>query len=283
MIQSRSVPPALVVHCLFGGGLGTTAWIMLFVGAFLLRFIVLNTNPLEPFLFASAERTTGTVTATEDSGVREGGGKHSSGSPIIGYRFDFETPSGKRSGFSYISGSSFEIGDTVDVEYTSASARILNGRTAMLPWGLGIPFAIEPLVGLLLALLKIRQGLGAIRLLKNGVLTRGKLIREQPTGVIVNNRPVVEYVFEFKTRSGVRTEVSARTSLPERVLDEKEESILYDEADPAKGLVVDALPGKATFDPTGNLVAPGMPLFHLGLTALTVATYVSLFRNYFPE
>jgi hypothetical protein len=98
------------------------------------------------------------------------------------------------------------------------------------------------LVGFFLAVKGIRKGIRSIHLLRFGILGQGTFLRQEDTGMIINNRHVYKLFFELKANDGNTYEVSSSTSRPEKLQDEAFEKLVYDAANPADAVLIDSLP-----------------------------------------
>jgi hypothetical protein len=103
--------------------------------------------------------------------------------------------------------------------------------------------AVFPLIGLALILFGLNKGLRASRLLSRGHLAYGRLIRNSPTNVTVNNRPVMAMTFEFHSQDGMSHQVVSKTSQTDALEDESLEMLLYDASNPKVAVFIDDLPG----------------------------------------
>jgi hypothetical protein len=82
---------------------------------------------------------------------------------------------------------------------------------------------------------------------------------------------VYKLTFEFTDRDGRRHEATARTSVPERLEDDRREPLLYDPTRPSRAYLLDQVPSRPRFGPTGQLRgAPFSAPLRLVLPALVV-------------
>lgn len=104
--------------------------------------------------------------------------------------------------------------------------------------------AIFPIVGLGMISVGVRKGLRALRLLTHGIPAQGRLVERKGTNVMINDTPVIELVFEFKTVDGRAARCSTKTHLTGDLADDAEEPLVYDAGDPSLAVLLDDLPGK---------------------------------------
>lgn len=137
---------------------------------------------------------------------------------------------------------------------------------------------IFPLIGFLILVGFTLSGRKKNHVLRNGVLTTGKVIDVRPTNVTINNQPLWEVVYEFHDRNGQRRECTARSVDTTRLQDEENEPLLYDPENPTKALVLDEAPARPKFDLNGDLEGrPTAAMFRLILPGIVVAWHVLMF------
>jgi hypothetical protein len=145
----------------------------------------------------------------------------------------------------------------VTVEYLTREpgySRIGGMRRDILgPWALMA--GLVPGAGLVFAMLGLRRGRRAIRLLRDGLPAPGLLTGKTATGARVMGRAVYRMTFDFTARDGITYSTTVSTNRPELLEDEEQESVLYDASDPDCAVPIDALPGKLSLDHAGRIVA----------------------------
>jgi len=177
-------------------------------------------------------------------------------------------------GVSFSNDSSVSQGDSVNVEYSVDSpeqSRIEGQRRKM--FGAGVAFVtIFPLIGFLLLFFAMRWGSRRSRLLRDGVLTTGVLKAKRPTNMTVNNRRVFELDFEFTARDGRKCIAKARSSITDRLEDERQELLLYDPEKPEDAVLIDEAPSRPKLDEAGGLAPrPVAAVLAMILPALVIA------------
>jgi hypothetical protein len=188
---------------------------------------------------------------------------------VMKNHYEFSVAGAPVRGTSYSTGSSVSEGDDVTIEYDPADpmrSRIAGMRRALFgPWLMLV--AIFPAVGVLVIFFSTKYGFKRNRLLRDGVLTTGKLISKQATNTTVNDQRVYEFTFEFAARDGRRGTVVARTSQTRRLEDEKDEPLLYDPNDLARAYMLDEVPARPQIEqgqlrgrPTAALLALLLPV-----------------------
>ena len=216
-------------------------------------------------------RATGTVTRVVDTNARE------NRSTVRENHFQYSVAGERMEGVSYSTGRQVEPGDRVLVEFlesTPQRARISGQRTGL--FSPAVMFVLLfPLVGLALIVFGMRWGSKRARLLREGIFTTGVLKSKTATNTRVNNRRVYELIFEFTARDGRRCEAKARTSMTDRLQDEREEPLLYNPDKPEDAVMLDDGPGRPRFDESGMLVGrPVAALFSMILPALVIVANV---------
>ena len=219
-------------------------------------------------------QTTGKVVRVEETGASE------NETSVMANHYEYSVAGQRLSGTSYTTGSAAAAGEEVTVEFVEgdpARSRIAGMRRAEFgPWIIFV--AIFPLVGLIILYFAMKSGFRRAQLLRNGLLTTGKLVSSEPTAMTVNDRRVYELTFEFTARDGRRCEAKARTSDPSRLEDDHAEPLLYDPENPSKAYLLDEVPGRPEIDGTGELV--GQPLraaFAVALPALVIGGHLLYF------
>ena len=135
---------------------------------------------------------------------------------------------------------------------------------------------IFPVIGIALAAAGYHRGSARARLLRTGVIARGRLIDKRPTNVHVGSRPVYRLTFEYTTADGGSFTCAERTHEPDRLEDEAEERLIYDPAVPSRSAMMDSLPcGVRLDEQTDELIAPplGRRVVHLAVPLLAIATH----------
>jgi hypothetical protein len=274
MTTSRYVPLSIKLKCILGRGLVIAAFWILTVEGIALRFILPQTDVLEPIYFAGElEKVETTILEVVKTNVSVGGSKNSPGAPVYEYRYRYSAGGVDYEGSSFSSSFGGSQGQKVFVEYPVSSpgrSRIVGLGRGMIHWAVGWGMLATWPVGLILLLLGLKKGLKTARLLQDGVLAKAKLVGQRATGVMINNSPVIEYTFEFTARDGRKYNVSEKTHQGGSLMDDKEEDLLYDPENPALATLTDNLPGKPKVDQAGDLHGSG------GFTSLIPAIICAL-------
>lgn len=222
--------------------------------------------------FAGARgRATGTVTRVVDTNARE------QRRTIQENHYEYSVAGKSLEGVSYSSGHEVEPGQHVLVEYVERSpekSRISGQRKAI--FSPVVSFVIIfPLVGLGFIVGGVRWGSRRARLLRDGLFTTGVLKAKRATNTTVNNRRVFELTFAFTARDGRQSEAKARTSITERLQDEREEPLLYNPEKPEDAIMLDEASSRPQFDESGTLQGrPVAAFFSMILPAIVIAANV---------
>src|SRR5688572_3544513 len=189
---SRDVPGGVARRVRFGGGLGWGGWIGLGVAMIFVWGFGANAD-LSAWTQFNGELTEarGSVTAVRATKHTVGGGKRKKGTPVYEYDYRFLTPDERPfTGQSYTTGRRFEPGAAVAVEHLPGRpdvSRIKGARRKIWPPGL-VFLSLLPIPAVICIVLAIRKGRRNVRLLREGVVTQGKLVKREPTNTRVNNK-----------------------------------------------------------------------------------------------
>jgi hypothetical protein len=235
----RPVPLSLQVLNVINAG-SLFGWV--FFGFGMIFFWVFAGNADLSFLTfrEPLERTTGTVTSVEATGASENKQR------VSANYYQFSVAGRAIQGKSYSKELSLEPGAKVNVEYKADDPRQsrIEGtrRTLFGPWAAVV--TIFPLVGVIFIIFCTLHGFRRNRILKNGIVTTGKLVSKVATNSSVNRQIVFELKFAFSTRDGRRGEAVSRTHLPQMLEDEADEPLMYDPDDPTQAFLLDELPSR---------------------------------------
>ncbi|HTL81300.1 MAG TPA: DUF3592 domain-containing protein [Bacteroidia bacterium] len=234
----RAIPSGLKRRIIFGNPLVIAAFIPMIVGI-ILTTVFASLADFKSFKFKGNEpRVKGSITEMTQTNSRV---NHQN---IYKYVFSYKTPDGiARTGISYDTW--WDINDgVVDVEYLAdepQTARIVGMRGSEFSPFVALAGLMPFLIGLIFLIIVIRKGRKNVYLVRNGILTEGKVISMQRTNTRINNRYVHIVTFQFLVNNAPVTAVT-RTHLIERITDEAKEKIIYDSNDPTKANFVDAMP-----------------------------------------
>jgi len=175
--------------------------------------------------------------------------------PIYEYVFSYSAEGQSFTGKSNAAFGGEEEGSIVQVEYKEQNplrSRIIGMTSEIFPAWIALIVLIFPAIGFGFLFFGFKENLKAIRLLKNGTFTRGKMISYEATNTSINDRTVYAYKFEFYASNKVYV-AECKTHLTEKVEDEETEKILYDKADPGFSLVYDAMGAAPKIDRFGRI------------------------------
>jgi hypothetical protein len=244
----RHVPLSLRILN-FCNGMALVAWLVTGLGSIFLWTFGLNADVSFLTFRGPYANVTGRVTAVEETNASENKRR------VYANHYEYSVAGKQWSGRSYSTGGSANVSEEVTVEYAPADpsqSRIAGMRRKL--FGPGPLFVvIVPLVGLVILSFAIRLGIHRNRMLRDGLLTTGRLQSKEPTNVRINKQPVYKLTFAFTARDGRRGEAVARTHQPQRLMDEAEEPLLYDPANPAEAFVLDEVPSRPQFEANGDL------------------------------
>lgn len=168
------------------------------------------------------------------------------------YRYEFSfTPEGgsRRSGACYATGSSFDAGARVAVEYLPTDrvvARIQGCRLSRFGWGGGF-VVLFPAIGLGLVYFTLRARRRRVALLSDGRFSAGRIESVEATNVRVNRQMRYRVTVSFKDKAGQDRTSHYHAYGGDVLLAEKKQAenapigVLYDASDPSRICLVDEL------------------------------------------
>jgi Protein of unknown function (DUF3592) len=269
----RRVPVSLQIVNFFNGA-SQIGWFVFGFG--FIFFVVFGLQSDFSFVtFRNARgRTTGRVIETKSTGASE------NEQTVQATHYEYSIAGSTLRGTSYTTGSAPEQGAEVTVEYDESNplrSRVEGMRRGMFgPWA--VISGIFPLIGVVILYFAAKYGVRRNRLLRNGLLTTGRLTDKEPTNMTVNKRRVWKLTFEFFDRRGQRREAFAQTTDTQRLEDESAEPLLYDPEDPARAYLLDEAPARPQFHMTGELIGrPNAALAALIIPTIVIGGYTLLF------
>ena len=241
----------------FAGGFGA---VFLIMGLVFTLVFTQGYRPIDEIRLAASQTTApGVITAVTQTNSSE------NDVYVYSYEFAFTTNRGEKiTGVSYTTGEQWSARDHVTIEYVPGEpsiARIQGARTSdFTPWVLFV--LIFPFIGAVMFGSAAVAGVREVLLLRRGELADAHILSSRPTGVSVNNTPVVEYSYEIHTASGETFNGSARALLSDQIGDEANEPALCLPSNPDRSILVDAIPLKHPLDvdeSTGQWMSQGIP------------------------
>ena len=143
----------------------------------------------------------------------------------------------------------FNPGDAVTIQLAkedAAISRIKGTVNYKMPFFWMALILLFPLAGIFAVRKGISTGAQNILLVTNGVATIGKLVRQETRRSSSSNGKGtnVKYLlyFQFTTKDGKTVETLVETYKPNKLLDEKEERLVYDPSNPGSAVLIDTLP-----------------------------------------
>lgn len=275
LLPPRAVPACVSLTVLFGGALQQVGWLLFGFGMIFFYAFVLQADWSGPLLAVmETRRATGLVTSVEGTNASE------NDSPVYAVHYRFIAADGtKVEATAYSTGYYPDAGQRLSVTYMRSQPNVARvegmRRTTFGP--LAAIAGIFPLIGAVMILFGLREGLKGNRLLGSGRLAFGTLTAAVPTNTTINNRQVIAMTFSFRAHDGATYEVTSKTNQPERLGDQVEELVLFDPNDPTYGTALDGMPGSLSIDNSGGLrlgspaaclttlILPGITLLGHGL------------------
>jgi hypothetical protein len=246
----RDVPISIRVINLFGES-PFLGWLFFGFGLIFFWLFTLNSDLTSWYWFrGELDTAKGTILCSEGSGF---GGDDDS-SVTYANHYSFVGPDGVE--YKNVSYADYPLDKSkkVMIEYPKGRpwiSRIKGMERAPVHSLLGAGMAVLPMVGLGFIITGFRRGLKANRLLRNGIVTMGKLVSKESTGHEVYGNPVYRFTFEFTAGDGPNYQAVAQTHLTDSLGDETEEPLLYDPMQPGCAVMLDNLPTGVRIDENG--------------------------------
>lgn len=163
------------------------------------------------------------------------------------------------------------VGDAVVVDVSSVSPELMQVEELWpqpVPLWPGALVLVFPVVGLGFTVAQVRRGRRWIQVLVWGQTAEGTLVKQEPSGLTVNDVPEQKLTFHFQDDRGDTWPVEAKSLDPARLRDEATERVLFHPAHPDKALVLDELPTWLTCEAIGWTTPP----VHIGIRAVALCT-----------
>lgn len=242
-------PVPLQVACATLLGLtGTIGGIFLLSGLAMIALFGFGPDLAAEVRLAVADKSTiqGTVTEVVATGSSE------NDMTIYEVGFTFYTLEGQTfTGQSYTTQSSWSVEDRVTIEYITsdpAIARIEGTRAGLMPFWAYLMLLTFPATGAGMFFWSTLKGWQRVMLLRYDETASARIISQSATNMSINDVPVMEYAYEFRTAEGETCTGSSRALPSEHIGDEAEEPVLYLPTDPYQSVLVDTLPLRVPLD-----------------------------------
>jgi hypothetical protein len=229
----RNISGGLKMRIMFGNTIMIMG-ILFFLFGSIFPFIIGTQIDFKSAFASNADNVTTQAVITSRTKTDTRVNKHR----VYEYMYDFKTADGKTvSGTSFSSTSLHKEGDSVTIQYSQKGM----SSSAIPIWVLPLT-CIFPFIGLIFVIVSIRNGRKNIFLVQNGILTAGTVTKKERTNTRINNNYVYKVFFQFKSQDGSQQEAFVKTHKIDRILDEKEEKLVYDPNKPTEAMLIDALP-----------------------------------------
>lgn len=281
---SRSTAPRyvdfytqLVILC--SGFMSIFGWSFFGFGMIFIWVFGMASTITNPSIGRNYETTEGKVLRIEPTNYLE------DNRPIYQIYYTYASEGNTYEGSSYSLENNYQAGDKLTIQYNinrPMKSKIEGLRSQPFSAWVFLVVAIFPMIGLIfIAIATYRNG-KALRLLKNGAFTTGKVAKKEATNanITINNRryPIYRYTFNFYAEGQPYT-ATCKTHKTEVVEDEVEEIILYQPGYPAYNTVYDANENMPHIDEYGSvqpvspkkawvLIIPGLSVLIHGLILL---------------
>jgi hypothetical protein len=234
----RSVP--LTVACsAMGGSTGWFGALFLLMGLVFTVIFTAGFHPLDDLRLALEGTTaTGRITMVVETNSTE------NDVPVYAYDYAFTTKREQNvTGRSYTTGREWKNGASVQIDYVPEApviSRIHGARSSSFSvWVLFV--LIFPAIGATMFFSGAVDGLRQVWLLRNGVIADAQIQSAQPTGVSINEVPVLKFTYEIRTAAGETATGTAKSLPKDRIGDEQAEPALHLPGNPFRSTLVDAI------------------------------------------
>jgi hypothetical protein len=175
--------------------------------------------------------------------------------PLYEYVFSYSANGQSFTGQSNATFSGEKETTIVRIEYKAGNpirSRIIGMRSELFPAWVVLLVLVFPAIGFAFLFFGFKENLKALKLLRIGTFTRGKMLSYEATNKMINDETVYAYKFEFHANNKMYI-AECETHLTERVEDEETEKVLYDKIDPTFNLVYDAMGAAPNIDRSGRI------------------------------
>ena len=171
--------------------------------------------------------------------------------PVYANEYHYMVGAESIGGVSYATGECASGQVTVEYVIGAPDVSRIAGmrRDVMGPWVILV--ALLPIAGLVPVVLGLRKGKLRVALLRDGVITHGRVIAKNATASETMGRRDYRITVGYSARDGRPGEVTVRSNRPEQF--DGDTPVLYDPRNPERALPMVALPGRISEDPTGRL------------------------------
>ncbi|MEE4376898.1 MAG: DUF3592 domain-containing protein [Candidatus Competibacteraceae bacterium] len=264
------MPLTTRICILIGGFFNQFGWVFFGFGLIFVWVFALNADVSFPRFSNNIVTTEGIITNKIRSSASENDRR------IFEYHYKFLTPQELEfEGVSYSTRRTTIVGDQVAIEYAEGNPE--NSKIKGMRKQTFGPFVlfviIFPLAGLVFIIIGLKKSLKALKLLRYGRISTGKLISKVPTNVRINKRTVYELTFQFKDHLGREHTASEKTHLPHLLEDNGEEQLLYLAENPSYAVMLDSLPSSPKIDRRGDIQATSF-IKSLLLLVIPLATLI---------
>ena len=247
----RKVGLSVVFELLFGGVRGHFGWMwlnssLIFVFVFgvndaLKNLVTMGTESVVSGRVVSVEPTNTTV--NEET--------------VYAVTFMFTLEGVTHEGVSHSTDPPYDAGEPAEIILVGGdvdSATIEGLRNTMVPVWTVFLILVFPAIGIAMTYATARAGLRTLRILRHGIAAYGTYEGAEPTGLTVNDEPMMRHSFAFRA-SGRKHTAAGETLTPGAILDEAQEPILYLSDSPEESMPFDVLGNVLEVGPAGGLIS----------------------------
>ncbi|GAB4410575.1 MAG: hypothetical protein OHK0039_15100 [Bacteroidia bacterium] len=264
----RQLPIQTRLVVLFSGIVQQMGWGFFAFGMIFFWVFFMQSEAKYWFSFTRWEQTQGTIAAITPTNAAV------NDDLMYKVRFTYEVAGQPYEADSYVAGLAYSPDEAVPVEYDAGSpavARVAGTQREIFP-GFVAFVLIFPLVGLIMAVVSMRNNMRSLDLIANGKAARGRLISKEPTNTRINEQMVYAYTFAFEAEEDGQTyHAKAKTHIRSLLEDEDQELLIYAPAQPSYAVMYDAIPGAPQIDVHGYFVP--VPVVRMWVLLLPVVAF----------
>ncbi len=239
-IKARKLPFGIAFPTLTGGAIFWMGLIFFIVGMFFVLIFGQFTNIGRAKVSDSDPITQGELTDVIETNAEI------NDVSVFEYKYKYTINDSTYTGSSYHTGY-IEIPNIVDVQFNVLQpevSRIKGMRQSSMGSWIIFLLAIFPLIGGIMVIVTVKNGIRRLKILKYGKLAKGKFVRKEATDVTINDQRVYKMFFKFTADDGNEYTCFDKTHKTWELEDEEFELLVYDPRRPSEAVLLDTLPAR---------------------------------------